>query len=143
LPGIAVGLLGLALWFAGAPDPRFAYGYLVGVPLALLAAGAAALRLGPRRMAGIARVGCLALFVAQAGIAATVSLQADEPWPEIRPAATHREKTASGAEISVAEEPPGAGAQCWATPPPCTWALAPGLTVARRWGRTAFFLAEW
>jgi hypothetical protein len=132
-------LAGLAFWLVGAPDPRFAYGFILGAPLVLLGAALGGVARVPRSLRVVSLV-----LLAISGALAAVADNDELPgfWPDIPRAQVHVARASDGSGISVAEQPPGAGAQCWATQPPCSWMVQDGLTVTRLLGRTAFVLRK-
>jgi hypothetical protein len=141
LAPLVTALAGAGFWFFAAPDPRLGYGFLVGAPAVVWAMAALALpatvRLGALRALRSASLGGLVLHGALAAL--VLSRAPAGWWPEIAAARVHAEPI-EGGSIQVAEQPPGLGAQCWGTPPPCSSIHQPGLTSRRLLGRPAFLL---
>jgi len=113
-----VPLPGLAAWFASAPDPRFALGLLIGLPLVLGAAALAVAPAPPRHWApGLAAL-LVAGLLAKGTYPLSVSLRYGmllEGRERVPRAALQSHDTAGGLRVAV----PAEGHQCWAAPRPC------------------------
>lgn len=116
----ATGCIGVAFWFATAPDPRFGMGFLIGTP-ALFVAWAAWRWLPEqgvmrRVWAGNAIAGLVFLFCAVFLVVFGVSaLAAARSWPEIPIALVQDEALGPHFHANV----PVGTDQCWDAPLPC------------------------
>jgi hypothetical protein len=134
LPLTATALAGVALWFLGAPDPRFGLAYLFA--LAFLPACEVLARILETRWRRWVAAGAVA-----AALAASAGLALEPPewtrylsdaqftlleWPPTPPGTlfTRERETLPGLRVRV----PFVSDQCWDAPLPCTPYFDPGLS---------------
>ncbi|WP_059435670.1 hypothetical protein [Anaeromyxobacter sp. PSR-1] len=132
---ISVTLGGILYWFALAPNPRFALGFLFSAALLPFAFAASRVPAAPSRAF---RVGTIAAALLMAAVLVFASgvlrIAVLRPWPipvvarpQLPLTYTSEMATESGLRVSV----PVKGDQCWANPVPCTPRFDPKL--ARDW----------
>jgi hypothetical protein len=141
-PAVAVSVSGIIYWFFGAPDPRFALGFLVALPSLTFGLMAAwSLR---EDAAGLGRIYILlfaSLIVLALGVQCytvyrdkkPLTVWRHEPQPSIRSV-----MTAAGLTVRI----PVGGDQCWDARPPCTPEPPDALHQSTMFGHLMYFHAE-
>jgi hypothetical protein len=129
LATLAVSIAGVAFWFASAPDPRFAWGFLFSVALIPMAyAASEALRVPRRGLALAIAGGGLAFLMGRASLAVVAippfSIGSLTRVPTIPTGQVVTRQTNSGLFVHV----PVSGDQCWSAPLPCTPIFDPRLS---------------